>query len=136
MSSLSEWDALAGAAAVAYLVALLRLRVDVGNPVHLVPFAVVLFAGLVLVLQGLAPPDLEVRLVRFRLGRVGRAVEWTAGVALTGLTWLALGEPLTAVAVGLAVGYLWTQRDDYYVDLRDRVDRLEAAETAVPEEKS
>lgn len=135
MSSVSEWDAFAGAASVAYALALLRLRTDLSDPVHLLLFSPVLVAGLVLVVHGLSPPDLQIRLLRFRLSRVGKAVELTAAVALTALTWSVLARPGVAVALGVAVAYLWFHRESYYDDLRTEVERLAGSEaTASPED--
>ncbi|MFC4449473.1 hypothetical protein [Halorussus aquaticus] len=130
MSSVSEWDAFAGAASVAYALALLRLRTDLSDPVHLLLFSSVLVAGLVLVVQWLSPPDLEIRLLRFRLSRAGKAVELAAAVALTALTWLVLARPAVAVALGVAVAYLWFHRESYYDDLRTEVERLAASESS------
>ncbi|UPV73387.1 hypothetical protein M0R89_12625 [Halorussus limi] len=136
MSSLSEWDTLAGAFGLAYALALLRLRADLGNLIHLLLFSVVLLAGSVVVVQGLSSPDLEVRLLRFRLSPVGKALEWSAGVAVTILTALVLDRPLVAVALGVAVGYMWRYRGEYYAELRDETERLETSEASARPENA
>lgn len=124
MTSASAWRAILGAGAVAYALASLRTQVELGNPLHAIAFSVVLLAGFAFVLEGISPPSLQVRLLRWRLSPLGRAVEWAGVVGALLLAWSVLGRRLLTAAVAVVVVVWWFRRDEYYDALREEMEEL------------
>ena len=109
---------------MAYALASLRMQVELSDPLHAIAFSVVLLAGFVFVLEGISPPSLQVRLLRWRLSPLGRAVEWAGVVGALVLAWFVLGQRLLTTAVAVVVLVWWFRRDEYYDALREEMEQL------------